>query len=78
MNLLRKLKSLLRVVTRSVQMSISGLAIAFFIVLRSSPVSQGGKVVVFSGLSVQALKAITLLVHGVPPGEKVFAPPNLL
>ena len=58
MNILCKLESLVRVLTRSVQMPIPGLVVAFFIMLRRSPVGLGGKVVVFSGLSVQALNAI--------------------
>jgi hypothetical protein len=43
---------------RSVEMPISGFVLAFFVMLRSSPVSLGGKVVVFSGLSVQTLNAV--------------------
>jgi hypothetical protein len=39
-------------------MPIPGFVLAFFIMLRSRPVSLGGKVVVFSGRSVQALNAV--------------------
>jgi hypothetical protein len=59
-------------------MPISGFVLAFFVMLRSSPVSLGGKVVVFSGLSLQTLNAVAQLMHGVPPREKVFAPPHSL
>ena len=58
MNILYELESLVRVLTRSVQMPIAGLAVAFFIMVSRSPVGVGGKVVVFRGLSVQALNAI--------------------
>ena len=58
MNLLGNLKSLVRVLTRSVQMPIPGLVVAFFVMLRSRSVGLGGKIVVVSGLSVQALNAI--------------------
>jgi hypothetical protein len=58
MNFLCKLESLVRVLTRPVQMPIAGLVVPFFIMLRRRPVGVGGKVVVFSGLSVQALNAI--------------------
>jgi hypothetical protein len=58
MNILCELESLVRVLTRSVQMPIPGLAVAFFVMLRRSPVGVGGKVVVFSGLSVQSPNAI--------------------
>jgi hypothetical protein len=59
MNVLCKLESMVRVLTRSVQMPIPCLVVAFFVMLRSRSVGLGGKVVVFSGLSVQALNAIT-------------------
>jgi hypothetical protein len=57
-NLLGNLKSLVRVLTRSVQMPTPEFVLAFFVMLRRRPVSLGGKVMVFSGLSVQALNAI--------------------
>jgi hypothetical protein len=43
---------------RSVQMPIPGFVVAFFVMLGSRPVSLGGKVVVFSGLSVPTLNVI--------------------
>jgi hypothetical protein len=43
---------------RSVHMPIRGFVVAFFVMLGSPPVSLGGKVVVFSGLSVPTLNAI--------------------
>ena len=58
MNLLCKFESLVRALMRSVQMPIPGFVLAFFVMLRSRPVGLGGKVVVFSGLSVQALIAM--------------------
>jgi hypothetical protein len=58
MNILCELESLVRVLTRSVQMPIAGLAVAFFIMLRRSPVGVGGKVVGFCGLSVLVLNCI--------------------
>jgi hypothetical protein len=39
-------------------MPIPCLVVAFFVMLRSRSVGLGGKIVVFSGLSVQALNAI--------------------
>jgi hypothetical protein len=45
--------------TCSFQMPIPGFVIAFFVMLRSSPMGLCGKVVVFSGLSVQGLDAVT-------------------
>jgi hypothetical protein len=59
MNILCKLESLVRVLTSPVQMPIPCLVVAFFVMLRRRPVGVGGKVVVFRGLSVQALNAIT-------------------
>jgi hypothetical protein len=44
---------------RSFQMPIPGFVVAFFVMLGSRPVSLGGKVMVFSGLSVPTLNAIT-------------------
>jgi hypothetical protein len=58
MNFLGNLKSLVRVLMRSFQMPIPGFVVAFFVMLGSRPVSLGGKVVVFSGLSVPTLNAI--------------------
>jgi hypothetical protein len=58
MNILGNLKSLVRVLMRSVHMPIRGFVVAFFVMLGSPPVSLGGKVVVFSGLSVPTLNAI--------------------
>jgi len=43
---------------RSFQMPIPGFVVASFVMLGSRPVSLGGKVVVFSGLSVPTLNAI--------------------
>jgi hypothetical protein len=58
MNLFSNLRSLVRVLTRYVRMPIPGFVVASFVMLGSRPVSLGGKVVVFSGLSVPTLNAI--------------------